>query len=245
MKGEIRKHRYYKRRSWGRIRSKLRQRFAKGNYEVEPEYLKPERTCWSHCDNARMRWKFEHHHDRYAKNIPMVSAYLYGMKGNKELLKQYGLGFIECFKCSEREVRYIDIHDKETFGLCLACASPIIQRRYHEAEEQRARRGRLLARSMLPREVITTLDTIGYLEVRTQLYTYLLSYRGTLFNATTSQHYCVHPSTTVSDWDRVIQFWLLLKSNLKLIEDRANKRLEPVENWKKLYGRGRIKLQRR
>jgi hypothetical protein len=244
MKGEVRKFRYYKRRSWGKIRSKLRQRFTKGNYEVEPEYLKPERTCWGHWDTSRLRWKLKHHHDKYAKNIPFVSAYIYNMKGNKELLKQYGLGFVECSHCREREVRYIDVNDQETFGLCLSCASPILERRRHEAEEKRTYRGRLLARSMLPPEVIKALDTIGYIEVRCQQIIYLLSYRGTLFNATTGQHYCIHPNTMVSDWDRVIQFWLLLKSNSKLIEERAHKRLEPIEKWKKLYFR-RMKTQRR
>jgi hypothetical protein len=245
VKGEIRKRRYFKRRTWGRIRSKLRQRFSKGNYEVEPEYLRPEKSCYGSWDPSRMRWQFKHHHERYAKNIPFVSALLYGMKGNKELLREYGLGFLECIQCGENEVRHIDEKDQETFGLCHFCASPILERRRHEVEERRAARSRLLARSMLPREVIQTLDAVGYLEVRTELYTYLLSYRGTLYNATTGQHYCVHPNVPTPDWDRVILFWLLLKNNLKLIEERAHKRLEPIANWKKLYSTGRIKIQRR
>lgn len=246
MKGELRKHRYYKRRSWGRTRSKLRQRFSKGNYEVEPEYLKPERTCWGSWDTSRMRWKLKHHHDRYAKNIPFLSGFLYNMKGSEELLKAYGLGFMPCVKCGTHEVRYIDRDDLYTYGLCHNCASPIISRRYKEAEENRAARGRELARSMLPREVIRALDTVGYLEVRCQLYTYLLSWRGTLYNETTGQHYCVHPRTQTSDWDRVIQFWLLLRSRPAVVETLANKRLQPVEEWKKAYSMGRgIKIQRR
>jgi len=60
MKRFRRGNRAHKRqKTWGPIRSKVRGRFSKGDYEVRSEWLKPERDCYDTPDIGRMRWKLK------------------------------------------------------------------------------------------------------------------------------------------------------------------------------------------
>lgn len=226
------KNRFIKRRTWGSIRSALRSRFATGNYEIEPEFLKPEHTLWG-WDSSRMRWQFEHHHDKFAKNIPAVLAYLGGMKGTEKLERQYGLFFPRCAKCGDKCGRLrMDPYDKELYGLCGTCAQPVVNRRFKIEQDAREARSLTLARQILPPEVIKRINVCGYITITSNNITYLLSYTGKIYNTTTGNDYCVHPTDWfISNWDRVIQFYILLHQQPLVVEERAHKRPQELRKW--------------
>ena len=193
-----------------------------------------------------MRWQFENHHDRFAKNIPTVLAYLGGMKGTEKLERQYGLFFPRCIKCGKKTTMPGDMNDKELFGLCRTCQSPILRERNRKKEELRARRGRLLALQMLPHNVVADIDETGYTRVAPHPgVEYLLSFTGKIYNVTTSQDYCFHHRTPASQWDRVVHFWILLSRHFPLVESTAHKRNLPKEGWMKSNTYDKIKIKRR
>lgn len=233
MKGQRRKNKFIKRRTWGSIRSRLRSRFAVNNHELEPEFLKPERTLWG-WDSSRLRWQLEHHHDRFAKNLPTVLSYLSGMeKGTEKLERQYGVFFPRCIKCNSK-CNYLktDMNDKELYGLCNRCAQPILNRRYKLEQDAREARSLLLARRMLPAQAMEQINELGYTTIVFDDWTYLLGYTGKIYNFTTSMDYCVHPRDwQISNWDRVISLYLLLRQRPLMVEEISHKRPMPLGNW--------------
>jgi hypothetical protein len=98
MKGERLKRRFWKRASWGKIRSQVRSRFSKGNYEVEPQWLSPERDSWGIEDSSRIRWKLTHRKPKWGHD--MLAWHIAVLQGDTtDLEKKYGIFHHRCPGC--------------------------------------------------------------------------------------------------------------------------------------------------
>jgi len=263
MKGESRKHRYWRRRSWGANRSKVRQRFAKGDFEIEADFLRPHDShgMWSHWDYSRMREKLERHPKRYRRTW-LVDAVLGNLKGGdtSELERRFGTFYPRCAGCGKRAQNwnfFNRLYDEDASGLCDTCARPIIEERERRLREVRNARAMVLAEKLLPRYVFEDMAQKGWtsLRVRTMLVNdnvyssprdveYRLLKDGRVYNATTRESYCIHPAERgvvgwctigFEDWDKVLELWLLLRQQPGMVERTAHKTPVPEHKWFKIF----------
>jgi hypothetical protein len=145
MSGERRKHRFWKRRSWGKIRSKVRQRFSKSNFEVEPGFLRANDTwqMMSHWDSSRMREKMQLHPKRYRRVVWLIETVIvYGKGDTSKLEKIFGLFAPRCLGCRKKMHSYewyFPIMPDGIIGpYCRECGNEIIdekEREKHEGEK--------------------------------------------------------------------------------------------------------------
>jgi len=109
MKGQRTKNRFIYRRSWGSARSRVRQRFAKENYDVEPGDLRAGDSWELHhvTDNSRMRYLLKEHKDRFRK-IPWLLDWVIGtaVGDTSNLERMYGVFYERCSKCGEKLYRF-------------------------------------------------------------------------------------------------------------------------------------------
>jgi len=98
VKNERLKRKFWKRASWGKIRSQVRSRFSTGNYEVEPQWLSPERDSWGIEDSSRIWWKLTHRKPNWGHD--MLSWHIGALSGDTSSLeKKYGIFHQRCSKC--------------------------------------------------------------------------------------------------------------------------------------------------
>lgn len=102
MRGQRRKNRFHKRCTWGSIRSRARQRFSRGDYEVEPDWLRPERTAWDTWDASRIRWKLKNRRPRKRWSYDDIRMWLRGMHGADGLEAKYGIDTYRTVCCGAR-----------------------------------------------------------------------------------------------------------------------------------------------
>ncbi len=101
MKGERLKRRFWKRASWGKIRSQVRSRFSKGDYEVEPQWLSPERDSWGIEDSSRIRWKLKHRRPNWGYDT--LNWHIGALQGDTTALeKKYGIFHPRCSRCGTK-----------------------------------------------------------------------------------------------------------------------------------------------
>jgi len=110
MKGQRTKNRFIYRRSWGAVRSRVRQRFAKENYDVEPGDLRAHDSWELHhylSDQGRMRYLLREHKDRFRK-IPWLLDWVIGTAhgDTSDLERMYGMFYKRCSKCGEKLYRF-------------------------------------------------------------------------------------------------------------------------------------------
>lgn len=244
MSGERRKNKFIKRRSWGGIRCRLRQRFAKGQYEVGPEFLRPERTCYNFGgDPSRVRWQMKNHPERFKKNKDNIIYFIANMRGSEWFERRFGIHFLRCRTCGEKIWhRFLDdLLD----GLCNKCARPFINKRYEIQTEAQRRRAEQLAIAMLPAIVVAELKTIGWTRINApNSIVYYLTKEGTVYNATLRQYYCVHPATGwlgACYWDRLVEMWILLRQVPAMVEAKAHKSLMSESSWNGQFGKTNTK----
>lgn len=240
MKGQRTKNRFIYRRSWGSVRSRVRQRFAKGNYEIEPDYLRAN-DSWElhHISDGRLRERLKLHKDRFRK-VPWILNMVigYGKGDTSGLERMFGMFYPRCTKCGEK-LWHLYLED-ELAGLCNQCAAPIIQRREEERTMPFRERAEALARRLLPDEVRMRFMTPGWVRIMGSNGTnYRLDKNGWVYNEDAHQSYCVHPKTGFLQscfWDRVVEMYLLLRWRAHLVETKAVKSNYTDTRWNMVFG---------
>lgn len=242
MKGQRTKNRFIYRRSWGSVRSRVRQRFAKENYEIEADFLRSHDSWEMHhhnMDQERARWNLKHHRDRFRKISWILESVIgYGKGDTSDLERMYGVFYPRCTKCG-RKMWHIFL-EEELAGLCNTCASPIIQKRYEEQARPFRERAEAMARKLLSAEVRLKFMTPGWVRIKGSNGTnYRIDKDGWVFNEDTHQRYCVHPKTGFlmsCFWDRVVEMYLLLRWKAHLVEAKAVKSNLTDTNWNVKFG---------
>ena len=126
------RRKHYKRKAWGSRRCLIRQKFAKGDYDISPDLLKAKDTwsCYYHGDSSRQRWKLKNKVKSMRRNIHWVYSLLCGMKRTEKIERLYGIFFPRCSRCGNVVAFRSVLIDKE--WVCWACERE--RRREHEEE---------------------------------------------------------------------------------------------------------------
>lgn len=234
MKNQCCKNRFIYRRSWGSVRSRIRQRFAKGNYELEPSDLRAN-DSWEmhhHWDKGRMREKLKLHRKRFRRLDWILSSVIGSGRGTENLERMFGFFFPRCTKCGER-VWHLYIDD-EMAGLCNSCARPIIEKRYQLVDEQRKLRAEKLAARLIPGVYLHLLKFESVRVKGSNGMEYVMTRYGGIYNMTLKQSYCVHPRTGWGGncyWDRIIEMYILLTQKADFVEQKAVRHQLTQGNW--------------
>jgi len=157
----------------------MRCRVAKGNYEVEPGFLRvgDSYDLYSHWDSSRMREKLRLHPKRYRRVTWLVeSAIGWGRTRTDDLERRFGMFYRRCRQCSKKIDAYAmlgrsppNIDDMELYGLCYECAQPIILERERLRLEAKNVRALEVARKHMPAQVIEEMEKQGWVSVRVKV----------------------------------------------------------------------------
>lgn len=99
MKGRRRTRRFIKRCSWGQIRSDVRAKFSKGDYDIRAEWLGPsDYDTWVTIDKSRVRWLLKNRGRRMALwEIEWLLGWLRG--DTTAIQRKYGVFIERCPVC--------------------------------------------------------------------------------------------------------------------------------------------------
>jgi len=111
-----------KRRTWGGVRSRIRQKFSNGDYEIGPEFLntKDSFSYRYNGDSSRARWKLKNRVGSMKKNLSFVYCLLSGMSDTVEIEKLYGVFVPRCSLCGKKMHYRFVLVDEEL--VCWDCA---------------------------------------------------------------------------------------------------------------------------
>jgi len=220
------------------VRSRVRQRFAKENYEIEADFLRSH-DSWEmhhHWDNGRMREKLKLHREKFRRLDWILSSVIGQGRGTEELERMFGFFFPRCTKCGER-IWHIYLDD-QLAGMCNKCAQPIIERRYRVVSEERRIRAEKLASRMIPMVYLHFLKHDSIRIKGSNGMEYVMTKHGGIYNMTLKQSYCVHPMTGWLGecyWDRIIEMYILLTQKADMVEQKAHRHQLTQGNWLAMF----------
>jgi len=209
-----------RRKVWGSARTRARNRFAKGDYEIEPEWLDPKDSWNSYAQywsKREWRWMLKNQHKRWARQPDVVASVLSWMPMSEKFEEQYGIFMERCSKCHEK----IGALGRSTFvnekWVCYRCERKV-------ENEQKERRSRELAYALLPQDFVEEIEEHGYSIKKACGRHFRVTKHGKVTDNEWGFEYNIdNTQPRLNGWDRIIQVWLTLKYRPQRIIEAGRK----------------------